>query len=236
MIPLRDSRRSGTVPVVNIILIIINSLVWLYEVSRGTQFEAFILQHGLIPLHLVQFYRFPGGFWENAVAPLFSSIFMHAGWLHVIGNMWFLWIFGDNVEDRLGHVRYLVFYLLCGIGASLIHIFSSPLSRIPMIGASGAISGVLGAYLISYPHARIMTLLIIFVFIRIVELPAFLFLILWFGFQFLSGAAEIATHQEIGGVAYWAHIGGFVVGIALLWIMPKKPVPRYGGWSGSDDY
>ncbi len=211
----------------NIILITINSLVWLYEVSRGTQFEAFILQHGLIPTHLVHFYRFPGGFWENALTPLFSSIFMHASWLHVIGNMWFLWIFGDNVEDRLGHLRYLVFYLLCGVGASLIHVFASPLSRIPMIGASGAISGILGAYLISYPYARITTLLIIVVFIRIVELPAFLFLILWFVFQFMSGAAEIAAHQETGGVAYWAHIGGFVVGIVLLWIMPKKPVTRY---------
>jgi hypothetical protein len=150
--------------------------------------------------------------------------------------MWFLWVFGDNVEDRLGHFRYLVFYLLCGIGASLIHVFSGPLSRIPTVGASGAISGVLGAYLISYPHARITTLLIIVIFIRIVELPAFLFLILWFVFQFLSGAAEIAAHQDTGGVAYWAHIGGFVVGIVLLWIMPKKPVPRYGGWLGSDEY
>ncbi len=234
MIPLKDSRRSETVPVVNIILITINSLVWLYEVSRGTQFEAFILQHGLIPIHLVHFYRFPGGFWENALAPLFSSIFMHASWLHIIGNMWFLWIFGDNVEDRLGHFRYLVFYLLCGVGASMIHVFSSPLSRIPMIGASGAISGILGAYLISYPYARITTLLIIVVFIRVVELPAFLFLILWFVFQFMSGAAEIAAHQETGGVAYWAHIGGFVVGIMLLWIMPKKPVPRYQRFFESD--
>jgi membrane associated rhomboid family serine protease len=227
MIPLRDSQPSGAVPVVNILIIILNSLVWCYEVSRGTQFDRFILQHGLIPVHLTQFYRLPGGFWDNALEPLFSSIFMHAGWLHIIGNMWFLWVFGDKVEHRLGRLRYLVFYLLCGIGASLIHVLSSPWSRIPTVGASGAISGVLGAYLISYPYARITTLLIIVVFIRIVELPAFLFLIIWFAFQFLSGAAAVTAHGDTGGVAHWAHVGGFVVGIVLLWIMPKKPVPRY---------
>jgi membrane associated rhomboid family serine protease len=236
MIPLRDSQPSGTVPVVNILIIILNSLVWFYEVSRGTQFDYFILQHGLIPTHLTHFYRLPGGFWDNALEPLFSSIFMHAGWLHIIGNMWFLWVFGDNVEHRLGHFRYLVFYLLCGVGASLIHVFSSPWSRIPTVGASGAISGVLGAYLVSYPHARITTLLIIVVFIRVVELPAFLFLIFWFAFQFLSGAAEITAHPDTGGVAYWAHIGGFVVGIVALWIMPKKPVPQYRRLFESSDY
>jgi len=146
--------------------------------------------------------------------------------------MWFLWIFGDNIEDRLGHFNYLAFYLLCGVGASLIHVGFNPGSKVPTIGASGAISGVLGAYLISFPHARILTLLIIFIFIRLVEIPAFLYLILWLGFQFLSSAAQFGSQPDIGGVAYWAHMGGFVVGILLLWLMPKKPPPRY--WARSE--
>jgi membrane associated rhomboid family serine protease len=144
--------------------------------------------------------------------------------------MWFLGIFGDNVEDRLGHVKFLLFYLLCGIGASLIHVMFNAGSRLPTVGASGAISGVLGAYLISYPHARVTTLLIIIFFIRIVELPAFLFLIFWFVFQFVSGTSELAARHDTGGVAYWAHMGGFVVGIALLWLLPKKPVYRTPTW------
>lgn len=230
MIPLRDSNPSGSIPAVTIALIALNCLVWFYEVSLGERAQGFIVEYGLVPLRFVKFYKYQGGFTDNAVVPLFASIFMHGGWLHIIGNMWFLWIFGDNVEDRLGHFKFLLFYLLCGIGASLIHVVFNAGSRLPTVGASGAISGVLGAYLISYPHARVTTLLIIIIFIRIVELPAFLFLIFWFVFQFVSGTAELAARPDTGGVAYWAHMGGFVVGIVLLWLFPKKPVYRTPTW------
>ena len=178
MIPLRDSNPSTTVPIVTILLIAINSIVWFYEVYLGAGADRFIIEYGLIPARFMNYSKFSGGFTDNALVPLFCSIFMHAGWLHIIGNMWFLWIFGDNVEDRLGHFNYLIFYLLCGLGSSLIHVFFNTTSRIPTVGASGAISGVLGAYLVSFPHARIYTLLIIFIIIRFVELPAFIFLII----------------------------------------------------------
>ena len=144
MIPLRDSTPSGTIPVVTTVLIAINCVVWLYEVSLGEHAQRFIVEYGLIPLRLVKFYGLQGGFTDNALIPLVASIFMHGGWLHVIGNMWFLWIFGDNVEDRLGHFKFLLFYLLCGIGASLIHVMFNADSRLPTIGASGAISGYWG--------------------------------------------------------------------------------------------
>lgn len=235
MIPLRDSNPSATVPIVTIVLIIINSIVWLYEVSLGPATDRFIIEYGLTPFRFLHYYRYSGGLVDNALVPLFSSIFMHAGWIHVIGNMWFLWIFGDNVEDRLGHVKYLIFYLVCGLGSSLIHVLFNLGSQIPTVGASGAISGVLGAYLVSFPHARIYTLLIIVIIIRFVELPAFIFLIIWFVFQFLSVASQIGSRGDVGGVAYWAHMGGFVVGILLLWIMPKKPVYRTRIWMDDRD-
>lgn len=230
MIPLRDSTPSGSVPFVTITIIVLNSLMFLYELSLGPRLDSFVTSYGVTPLKIVEFYRFKGGFLDNVLEPMFASIFMHGGWLHLIGNMWFLWIFGDNIEDRLGHGKYLLFYILCGIGATLIHVAFHPHSKLPIIGASGAISGVLGAYLISYPHARVYTLLIIFFFIRFVEIPAFVFLIIWLGFQFLSGASELGAAQEVAGVAYWAHMGGFVVGILLLWIMPKNPARRVPAW------
>ncbi len=229
MFPLRDNIPTDTFPIVTLMLIAVNSVIWFYEVSLGANLDNFILAHGLTPWRFVHYSMYQGGFWDNALSPLFSSIFMHAGWMHVIGNMWFLWIFGDNIEDRLGHFKYLIFYLLCGIGASLIHVTFNPLSKIPTVGASGAISGVLGAYLISFPNARVYTLLIIFFIIRFVEIPAFLFLIFWFAFQFMAVAAQSSySGQETGGVAYWAHMGGFIVGIALLWLMAKKPARRIG--------
>jgi membrane associated rhomboid family serine protease len=228
MFPIRDNNPTNAVPVVTIILIALNSLMWIYEISLGSQIDHFILGYGLTPWRFTHYYLYQRGFWDNAVTPLFSSIFMHAGWLHIIGNMWFLWIFGDNVEDRLGRLNFMIFYLLCGIGASLTQVAFYPDARIPTVGASGAISGVLGAYLISFPNARILTLLIIF----FVEIPAFLFLIFWFVFQFMAAAAQAGAAQNAGGVAYWAHMGGFVIGVALLWLMPKKPVRRIRyGWN-----
>ena len=230
MIPLRDSTPSGAVPYVTIFIIILNSLVFLYEMSLGPQLEQFLSAYGLTPIKVTESSRFSGGFWHNAVAPMFVSLFMHGGLLHIVGNMWFLWIFGDNIEDRLGHGKFFFFYLLCGIGATLIHVVFHPHSNIPTIGASGAISGVLGAYLVTYPHARVYTLLIIVVLIRFVEIPAFVFLLIWIGFQFVSGASEFGVAQDTAGVAYWAHIGGFFVGILLLWIMPKNPERLVRAW------
>jgi membrane associated rhomboid family serine protease len=222
MIPLRDVNPSGTAPVVTVALIVVNVVVWFYEVSLGKSLNVFMMEYGLVPLRFVLSYKMEGGVFANAVVPLFSSIFMHGGWLHLIGNMWFLWIFGDNVEDRLGHGKYLLFYLLCGVGACLAQIMFHPSSRIPVVGASGAISGVLGAYLVSFPHARVRTLLIILVFIRFVELPAFIFLMIWFLFQFISGASQWGSSGDLGGVAYWAHMGGFFFGLILVWILPKS--------------
>jgi membrane associated rhomboid family serine protease len=233
MIPLRDSEPSGTVPVVTILLILVNGLVWLYEVSLGDQVDLFVQQYGLTPLRFVTYSRYSGGFIANALVPAVSSLFLHNGWLHVIGNMWFLWIFGDNVEDRVGHVKYFLFYLICGVGACLLHVYFYPYSRVPLVGASGAISGVLGAYLLSFPTARVYTLFIIVIFIRFVEIPAFVFLIFWFGLQFLSGASELAFHahgQDVGGVAHWAHIGGFVLGLVMILLIPKNPRRRIPSW------
>jgi membrane associated rhomboid family serine protease len=225
MFPLRDSAPSGTYPVVTVSIIAVNAIIWIYELSLGLGLDRFISIYGLTPVKFLLSYKLPGGLLHNAIIPMFTSIFLHAGWMHIIGNMWFLWIFGDNVEDRLGRFNYFVFYILSGLGASLIQVIVHPASNIPIVGASGCISGVLGAYLLSFPQARIHTLLIIFVIIRFVEIPAFLFLILWFVFQFISGAAEFGN-AESGGVAYWAHMGGFVVGMALLVVMPKKKPRR----------
>lgn len=230
MIPLRDSTPSGSTPYVTIVIIILNSLIWLYQASLGPRLDQFIVQYGLVPLRFLHPYSMQSSVLEGALTPLISSIFMHAGWMHIIGNMWFLWIFGDNIEDRLGHLRFAIFYLLCGIGAALIQVSFHPTSRLPMVGASGAISGVLGAYLVSYPTARIYTLFIFFFIIRFLELPAFFFLVLWFVFQLISGAAELGAGRDTGGVAYWAHMGGFVVGIFLLWLMPTNPAHRTPTW------
>jgi membrane associated rhomboid family serine protease len=228
MIPLKDNAPSGSFPFVTFGIIIVNVMVFLYEISLGPALDSFILDYAVIPVKATEFYRFGGGFTHNALVPLVTSLFIHGGIMHIVGNMWFLWIFGDNIEDRLGHFRYLLFYLICGVGASFVQIFVDPGSRLPIIGASGAISGVLGAYLISFPNARILTLL----FIILVYIPAFVFIIVWFLFQFFSGAAELGRHvsQDTGGVAYWAHIGGFVAGVALLFVFPKNPDRATPAW------
>jgi hypothetical protein len=156
-------------------------------------------------------------------------MFLHGGWLHLIGNMWYLWIFGDNVEDRLGHFPFFIFYLLSGIGAGIVHTILNANTFVPTIGASGAIAGVLGAYLVSYPFARVLTLVPIFVFIQVIEIPAMIVLGFWFVIQFFSGAAALATAgPNSGGVAWWAHVGGFVIGMVLIGLFPRKDRPRYG--------
>jgi membrane associated rhomboid family serine protease len=224
MIPFRDNIPSRTFPIVTVVLIVLNVLAFFYELSLGNAIVPFVEMFGIVPARVTAWTEIPVSF-AAVIVPFITSIFLHGGWMHLIGNMWYLWIFGDNVEDRLGHFKYLLFYVLCGIGASLAHIFSSPLSVVPSIGASGAIAGVLGAYLVSYPHARILTAVPLFVFIEFFELPAVLVLGLWFVIQFFSGAIETtsASAAVSGGVAWWAHVGGFLFGMLLLAAMRPRP-------------
>lgn len=223
MIPLRDAIRSRTFPFVNVTLIIINILVWLFQLSLGSRGEAFILHYGLVPV------RFFWGLHHDlaaSVVPVFTSMFLHGGWFHVLGNMWFLYIFGDNVEDRVGHINYFFFYFICGIGAAMAQTFLSPHSSLPIVGASGAIAGILGGYFLLFPHSRILTLVPIFIFIQFVEIPAFIFLILWFLLQFMMGAFSTGE----GGVAWWAHIGGFVAGVVLVFFFKKSEPKDLAYW------
>lgn len=223
MIPLRDSNRSQTFPLVNYTIIAANLMAFLWQVSLGNRLEKAFFLYGLVPIR----YSDPAVASHfttlEQILPFLTSMFLHGGILHLAGNMWSLYLFGDNVEDRLGHLRYLVFYVLCGLAAGLTHLFTNWSSHVPTIGASGAISGVMGAYLILFPGARILTLLPIFFFLQLIEVPAFVFLGLWFLMQILSAGA---SSGQAGGVAWWAHIGGFVAGMALLKL--SQLVPRAG--------
>lgn len=221
MIPLRDSIRSRRFPIINVILITFNVVIFFYEVSLGKEVEYLFKNFGIIPQHFL--HTMGEGNIALVLPSLFSSMFLHGGWLHLIGNMWFLWIFGDNVEDRMGHFRFLFFYLLCGIGAALIHILVNPSSRIPTIGASGAIAGVLGAYFILYPLGKVLTLVPLGFFLTVVQLPAILFLGFWFLIQFLLGGLHSAfAPKDVGNVAWWAHVGGFISGAILIFFFKKR--------------
>lgn len=225
-IPLRDTIPSEKFPFVNVAIIIINILVFFYELSlgRGT-LSRFVADYGVVPASF-----FPFGISEGELfprfLPLFTSMFLHGGWFHLGGNMLFLWVFGDNVENSMGHFRYLLFYLLVGLGASLTHIVTNLNSQIPTIGASGAIAGVLGAYFFLFPRARVVTLIPLFFFWEVVELPALFFLGFWFLLQFLNGVATIAS-QAGGGVAWWAHIGGFIAGLILVNLFRQRKMKEY---------
>jgi membrane associated rhomboid family serine protease len=219
MIPLRDDRPTRTFAFVTVAIIILNALVFWHELSLDNprRAEAFFATFALTPAHLTH---------APSVDPyltIFTSMFLHGGWLHILGNMLYLWIFGNNVEDSVGHFRFIVFYLLCGIAAAAAQVAISPDSSVPMIGASGAISGVLGAYLVLLPRARVLVLFPIWIFWRAFYVPAMLMLVLWFGMQLLSGLAVL--HVDVnGGVAFWAHVGGFVAGILLTPIFKKRGV------------
>ncbi|TEB13459.1 rhomboid family intramembrane serine protease [Pelotomaculum propionicicum] len=222
MIPLKDNIPSSTFPIVNVLLIITNLVVFGYQLSMGRHVDQFIYTHAVIPAQIVTV-----GLNADQLARLTATMFFHGGWLHVLSNMLYLWIFGDNVEDRMGHFKYLVFYLLTGYLATIAHILSSPASKTPLIGASGAIAGVLGAYLILFPRARVLTLVFLFIFIPIVPIPAVVFLGIWFFLQILSGTASLSA-QAAQGVAYWAHIGGFVAGALLVkFFATRKQTVRY---------
>jgi membrane associated rhomboid family serine protease len=223
MIPIRDAIRSKNFPMVNTFIIVVNVLVFVWQLFQGPRLEEALYFFGIVPLRYSnpeiasQFTSI------QQVLPFFTSMFLHGGFLHILGNMWFLYIFGDNVEDRLGHIRYLIFYLLCGVVAGLAHLLTNWNSKIPTIGASGAISGVMGAYLLLYPRARILTLIPIFFFFQFFELPAFIFLGYWFLIQLLSAGL---SPRNIGGIAFWAHIGGFVSGLIAVKLFDA--IPRAG--------
>jgi membrane associated rhomboid family serine protease len=219
MIPIKDNIPAKNFPLVSVGLIVMNVLVFLYEITLGEQLDNFIMTHAFIParfallgqLHFFDLSRF---------LPMVTSMFLHNGLFHLLSNVWMLWVFGDNVEDAMGRGRYLAFYLICGVVAVLVHFWSAPDSPLPMLGASGAVAGVLGAYFLLYPKARILTLMPILVFFWIMEVPAYFFLGAWFLMQFLQ-----ATFQQLsfggmvrGGVAWWAHIGGFGAGMLLVHI------------------
>jgi len=221
LIPIRDLNPRRTFPVVTILLIAANVLVFLFELSLGPRLERFLMAAAFIPARA--FHEGGAGLVPEVTSALLS-MFLHGGWMHLLGNMLFLWIFGDNVEDRLGHVRFLVFYILCGYAATFAHAFFNASSTMPAIGASGAISGVLGAYLFLFPNARIVTLVWLFIFIRFIEIPALVFLPFWFLMQFLSGVASLraANPAAAEGVAWFAHIGGFIAGPLLLLLLGGK--------------
>ncbi len=209
-IPIKDINPSRTYPVVNISLILLNVVVFLYQFTLPPHaFKLFVLSNSTVPARVPAFLAGQAGF-EVAFLPLLTSMFLHSGLAHIAGNMLFLWIFGDNVEDYLGHLSYLFFYLVCGIGAGLLHILFKWNSTVPALGASGAISGVMGAYLLLYPRERILTL----VFIFLVPIPAVIILGYWFLLQFLAGISALGATAS-GGVAWWAHVGGFLLGMLL---------------------
>lgn len=225
MIPLRDRQPSSRRPGVTYTLILLNVLVFLLEISLGEHLTEFIRVFGFTPRHF-RYYLVQED-WVKTLIPMFTYMFLHGGWLHLIGNMWTLYIFGDNVEDTLGPGPYLVFYLLCGLAACLAQFFSSPGSVVPMVGASGAIGGVMGAYLSLFPGARILTLVPILFFL-VIEVPAYVFIGLWFLIQFFSGAFSILGPKAQGGVAFWAHVGGFVAGLLLVRLLaPGRSRPLF---------
>jgi membrane associated rhomboid family serine protease len=224
MIPLRDVIPSRTTPYVTISLVAINVLVFLYQFALGPAVNQFVLAFGLVPAYFS---------WVNVV----TSMFLHGGFLHVAGNMLYLWIFGDNVEDRMGHGRFLAFYLLCGTAAALGQTLTVPDSVIPMVGASGAVAGVMGAYFVLYPHSRIVTLLPIFIFIQIIEVPAIFFLGIWLVMQLLSGIGSIAMAtggEPAGGIAFWAHVSGFAAGILGVFVFRRPQRQRVEWWNDLD--
>jgi membrane associated rhomboid family serine protease len=232
MIPLRDDQPSFSTPFINYFLIVLNVVVFLWELSVSHRaLGRFLFEFGVVPRHTLAVL---GGHSPDlpatAILPLFTSMFLHASVLHVAGNMLFLWIFGDNVEDYLGHFRYLVFYLISGLAAGVSHILLNPNSNVPSIGASGAIAGVMGAYFILYPRARV---LVWFPPIFFFHVPAWLMLGYWFVVNFLSGTATTIAEstQSSGGVAFWAHIGGFAAGVVMIKVFPERSHRyRYGTW------
>jgi rhomboid family protein len=215
MIPLHDDNPTRSMPVVTVTLIVINVLVFLAELANPG-----LMAFAMVPANVLQ----QGG--SGTYLTFITSMFLHGSWMHLIGNMLYLWIFGNNIEDAMGKIRYIVFYLLCGIAAAAAHLLSAPRSEIPVVGASGAISGVLGAYLLLYPHARVMTLVPLGFYSRMIYVPSWVLLVFWFVMQLFSGWVG-GGEGDTGGVAFWAHVGGFIAGLALVPIFKARDVPFF---------
>jgi membrane associated rhomboid family serine protease len=222
--PLYDENPTETFPLITLSIIAINIAVFLYELSLGPQLTQFINTYAMVPATITQGQQY---------ITIFTAMFLHGGFIHIFGNMLYLWIFGNNIEDTLGHLKFLFFYFLAGIGGAIGHLIVSPLSTVPTLGASGAIAGVLGAYIILFPHARVVTAVLILYFIRIIRLPAILVIGFWIVIQFLSGIASITAqptfNQAASSVAWFAHIGGFLAGIILIFVLPARR--KQDSWS-----
>src|SRR4030042_1018858 len=232
MIPIKDTIHSRSFPLVTWLLVIVNALVFvLIELPLGqNQLNRLIATYGVTPslcaapiLKGLSVASFPGlgTLFQGCAIPLLTSMFLHGGWVHIIGNMWVLIIFGDNVEDRLGSMRFLVFYLICGVASGLTQAFIAPASQVPAIGASGAIAGVLAAYVVFFPRARVVTFIPLFILPWFVNIPALVFIAIWFLLQFFSGLLALSGAAS-GGVAYWAHVGGFLIGLVLVWLFAGR--------------
>ena len=218
MIPLRDVIPSRTTPYITVTIIVVNALVFVFELQLPlTDRVRFIEVYGIVPASV-------------GSLSLLTSMFLHGGWLHFLGNMLYLWIFGDNVEDRVGHGRFIVFYLTCGLAATLAQVVSNPTSVVPIVGASGAIAGVMGAYFVLFPRSRVLTLLPLFIFWELIEVPAILFLGFWFLLQLLSGVGSVGAGQDLSGIAFWAHIAGFATGAVAIFFFRRPERQRVDWW------
>lgn len=230
MLPFRDFNPARNFPLVTISLLVLNTLVFLYTVSLAYgpggegALQQFYLRAAVIPYEIVTGRDLPPASLDPVWVTVLTAMFLHGGWLHLAGNMLYLWIFGNNVEDIMGSFRFLLFYLICGVLAFGAHVLSAPYSKVPTLGASGAIAGVLGAYLVRFPRAQVDSCLFLFIFVTVVRLPAILVLAFWFVLQLFQGTLSLIGNQgEAGGVAVWAHVGGFIAGMALVNLFARKP-------------
>ncbi|HSR66303.1 MAG TPA: rhomboid family intramembrane serine protease [Acidobacteriota bacterium] len=240
MIPFRDSVPARRYPVVTIAIIVVNVLVFIYQLTMGSprQMQAFVYTFGMIPARLTAGEMFAQYDLPSFGLTMVTSMFLHGGLAHLFGNMLYMWVFADNVEDRMGAWRFAFFYLICGVGAGLVHILFNPGSTVPTIGASGAVSGVLGAYLLLYPKARVLVLVPLLLIWPVIELPAMLVLGIWFLLQLLSGTSSLGAEQ-VGGVAWWAHVGGFLIGFLLVHFFDQRDNHKhedywYAHWQDRD--
>jgi membrane associated rhomboid family serine protease len=235
MFPIRDDQPRYSTPVVNYFIIALNICVYVFfeipvQLQGQRAFDVLMFQFGLIPQH---FTRALGGSHQYALPAtlltIFTSMFLHGDFFHILGNLWFLWIFGDNIEDYLGHFPYLIFYLVCGFAAAITDIAIDPSSRLPTIGASGAIAGVMGAYVLLYPRARVLTLVVLIIFFTFWWIPAWIFLGYWFLIQFVATSVVASGAHQTGGIAFAAHVGGFITGLILIKVFPQRTRSyRYG--------
>jgi membrane associated rhomboid family serine protease len=232
LIPIRDENPTRSFPIVTLSLILANLGIFFYQFTLGSSaLELFFAKYALFPSQITTGVAVTPIAIKPFFLSIFTSMFIHGGLVHIAGNMLYLWIFGNNIEDVLGHLKFLLFYLAAGLGGAIAHIISSPYSQVPTVGASGAIAGILGAYLILFPYARVLTIVPIFFFIEIIRVPAIILIGFWFILQLFNGFLSLEVASGTGGVAWFAHIGGFLAGLILIYLIPKRRTPsrRYFG-------